>query len=117
MHMLRYTYIHSYYKDGEDVSIGYGFHVFTWDLRMVFMNYTLITHSIFSVVLASVSDDSVGSSLSNKEDPTSTSRTLLFPSVLFLMVFHNSTVDMTGKEGTPAVPGYSQDSDDAILWL
>lgn len=114
MHMLRYTYIHSYYKDG-DVSIGYGFCVFIYHLRVVFMNYTLITHSMFSVVLASVSDDSVGFSLSNKEDPTSISRTLLFPSVLFLMVFHNRTVDMTGKEGTSAVPGYSQDSYDAIL--
>lgn len=112
MHMLRYTYIHIYYKDG-DISIGYGFRVFIYHLRMVFMNYTLITHSIFSVVLASVSDGSVGSSLSNKEDPTLISRTLLFRSVLFLMVFHNSTVDMTG--GTSAVPGYSQDSYDAIL--
>lgn len=114
MHLLRYTYIHSYCKDG-DVSIGYGFHVVIYHLRMVFMNYTLIIHSIFSVALASVSDDSVGSSLSNKEDPTLISKTLLFPSVLFLMVFHNSTVDMTGKEGTSAVPGYSQDSYDAIL--
>lgn len=114
MHMLRYTYIHSYYKGG-DVSIGYGFRAFIYHLRMVFMSYTLMTHSIFSVVLASVSDDSVGSSLSSKEDPTVISRTSLFPPVLFSMVFRNSTVDMTGKDGTSAVPGYSQDSYDAVL--
>lgn len=54
------------------------------------------------MVLASIPDDSVGSSLSNKEDPALISRTLLFPSVLFLMVFHNSTAGMTGKEGASA---------------